>query len=251
MVTIPAGSFMMGSPDTDQDAWDHEKPQHLVNVKAFAIGKYPVTQGQYKAVMGSNPSRFQGNPNRPVECVSWYDATKFCEKLSQLTGKQYRLPSEAEWEYACRAGTSTCYYFGDDAGQLRNYAWFGDNSGNSLIDSEGLWDSEPDWKIYHEKILDNGCRTKSVGHKLPNQWGLHDMHGNVWEWCLDHWHDNYKGAPTDGSAWVMGEMPHDECGVGCPGFLGTVAVSLHRPSTLPTPGRYLGVRVVCERPSLS
>jgi formylglycine-generating enzyme required for sulfatase activity len=124
----------------------------------FAIGKYPVTQEQYQAVMENNPSHFQGNPQNPVESVSYDDAQAFCEKLGQITGKIYRLPTEAEWESACRAGTTTKYYFGDDANQLEDYAWY---SGNS----EGT--------------------THPVGLKLPNAWGLYDIYGNVWEWCID------------------------------------------------------------------
>jgi formylglycine-generating enzyme required for sulfatase activity len=125
-------------------------------INSFAIGKYPVTQEQYQAVMGNNPSYFQGNPQNPVESVSYDDAVVFCQKLSEMTGKNYRLPTESEWEYACRAGTTTDYYFGDDANQLGDYAWYEDNSG--LI-------------------------THPIGQKLPNAWGLYDMHGNVWEWC--------------------------------------------------------------------
>ncbi len=113
MVGLPAGQFLMGSPDSDPDARDNEKPQHQVKVNSFAIGKYPVTQAQYQAVMGTNPSRFQNNPQNPVEKISWNDAQAFCRKLSQITGKTYRLPTEAEWEYACRAGTTTRFYFGD------------------------------------------------------------------------------------------------------------------------------------------
>jgi len=117
MVGLPAGQFLMGSPDSDPDARDNEKPQHQVKVNSFAIGKYPVTQAQYEAVMGTNPSRFQNNPQNPVEKVSWNDAQAFCQKLSQITGKTYRLPTEAEWEYACRAGTTTRFYFGDNDNQ--------------------------------------------------------------------------------------------------------------------------------------
>ena len=175
MVGLPAGQFLMGSPDSDPDARDNEKPQHQVKVNSFAIGKYPVTQAQYQAVMGTNPSLFQNNPQNPVEKVSWNDAQAFCRKLSQITGKTYRLPTEAEWEYACRAGTTTPYYFGDDANQLGDYAWY-------IGNSQGT--------------------THPVGQKKPNAWGLYDMSGNVWEWCEDNWHDNYIGAPTDGSAWI-------------------------------------------------
>jgi formylglycine-generating enzyme required for sulfatase activity len=175
MVSLPAGEFLMGSPDSDPNAASDEKPPHQVKVNSFAIGKYPVTQAQYQAVMGTNPSYFKNNPQNPVECVSWNDAQAFCQKLSQITGKTYRLPTEAEWEYACRAGTTTRYYFGDDANQLGDYAWYGGNSQNT---------------------------THPVGQKKPNAWGLYDMIGNVWEWCEDNWHDNYIGAPTDGSAWI-------------------------------------------------
>jgi formylglycine-generating enzyme required for sulfatase activity len=176
MVSLPAGEFLMGSPDSDSDAGDWEKPQHQVKVNSFAIGKYPVTQAQYEAVMGTNPSKFQNNPQNPVEKVSWNDAQAFCQKLSQITGKTYRLPTEAEWEYACRAGTTTRYYFGDDTNQLGDYAWYGGNSQKT---------------------------THPVGQKKPNAWGLYDMSGNVWEWCEDNWHNTYENAPRDGSAWLI------------------------------------------------
>jgi formylglycine-generating enzyme required for sulfatase activity len=174
MIKIPAGSFLMGSADNDGSAYDDEKPQHRVNLQEFYLGKYPVTQEQYQAIMGNNPSYCGNNPKNPVEQVSWNDAQEFCQKLNQKTGKKYRLPSEAEWEYACRAGTQTRYYFGDDEKQLGEYAWFSENSGS---------------------------KSHPVGQKKPNNWGLYDMSGNVWEWCEDAWHKNYENAPTDGTAW--------------------------------------------------
>ena len=172
MVAIPGGTFMMGSLEGEGSS--NEKPQHEVTVQPFALGKYPITQAQYQGVMGINPSYFKGNEQRPVECVSWNDAVEFCQRLSGQTGKEYRLPSEAEWEYACRAGTTTKYYFGDDiTSDLANY--------------DG-----------------NVGETTSVGQYSPNAFGLYDMHGNVWEWCQDKWHDNYQDAPNDGRAWVSG-----------------------------------------------
>ena len=169
-IQIPGGQFVMGSSDGD----DYEKPPHGVTIKPFEIGKFEVTQKQWWAVMDSHPGSFVGD-NRPVENISWRQAKEFCEKLSALTGKTYRLPTEAEWEYAARAGTTTKWSFGDDEEKLGEYAWFGGNSGGE---------------------------THPVGEKKPNGFGLYDMHGNVFEWVEDHWHDDYKGAPTDGSAWL-------------------------------------------------
>jgi formylglycine-generating enzyme required for sulfatase activity len=188
MAAIPGGTFMMGSPEDEEEEGRiiHESPQHQVTVPSFFMGKYAVTQAQYQAIMGTKPSRFKGS-NRPVESVSWNrtpnNAVKFCELLSERTGKTYRLPSEAEWEYACRAGTTTPFHFGETiTPELVNY------------NSDFTFDSVPTEK--------NRQQTTDVGTFPPNAFGLYDMHGNVWEWCQDNWHNNYINAPIDGSAWI-------------------------------------------------
>ncbi|MEB3826999.1 bifunctional serine/threonine-protein kinase/formylglycine-generating enzyme family protein, partial [Phormidium sp. CCY1219] len=184
MVRIPAGTFRMGSPETESGRDKNESPQHRVKVPEFFIGKYPVIQAQWQAVMGNNPSYFIGE-NLPVENVSWHDAVEFCERVSQKTGRVYRLPREAEWEYACRAGTTTPFHFGATmTPELANY------NGNYPYAKEEQGE-------YRKK-------TTPVGSFPPNAFGLYDMHGNVWEWCQDVWHDNYNGAPSDGSAWDWG-----------------------------------------------
>jgi formylglycine-generating enzyme required for sulfatase activity len=179
MVYIPGGTFLMGSPKTEAESLDYEKPQHRVTIQPFFMGKYAATQAQRKAVaklpkierdLERDPSYFKGD-NRPVENVSWLDAVEFCARVSQKTGRNYRLPSEAEWEYACRAQTTTAYCFGETlTNELANF--------NNAI-----------------------RQTTDVGKYPPNPFGLYDMHGNVWEWCADPWHGSYNGAPTDGSVW--------------------------------------------------
>lgn len=178
MAAMPAGSFMMGGDKNLEDAGADETPRREVIIaKPFAIGKYAVTQKEWELAMESNPSRFKGH-DRPVEMVNFDDVQIFIEKLNARTGQNYRLPSEAEWEYAARAGSNTAYSFGGDTGQLGQYAWFEGNSGGE---------------------------THPVGQLKPNGFGLYDMHGNVWEWTGDCWHDDYNGAPPDGSAWMAGD----------------------------------------------
>jgi formylglycine-generating enzyme required for sulfatase activity len=190
MMLIPGGTFIMGSPESEEGRYSDESPQHEVTIEPFFMGKYQVTQEQWRFVaqlpqvnreLEQDPSYFKGD-NRPVEQVSWEDAVEFCDRLSQYTGRTYRLPSEAEWEYACRAGTKTPFHFGD-------------NITTDLVNYDGTYPykSAPKGK-YREQTTD-------VGTFPPNAFGLYDMHGNLDEWCLDDWHENYIDAPTDGSAW--------------------------------------------------
>ncbi len=174
-VLIPAGEFDMGSPANEAGRYDNEGPVHHVKLaSAFYMGKYEVTQKQWRDVMGTSPSYFKGD-NLPVEQVSWNDVQDFIKKLNEKEGaNKYRLPTEAEWEYAARAGTTTRYSFGDDESKLGDYAWYRENSGG---------------------------KTHEVGQKKPNPWGLYDIHGNVREWVQDKYHHDYNGAPTDGNAW--------------------------------------------------
>jgi formylglycine-generating enzyme required for sulfatase activity len=200
LAVVPAGTFLMGSPEADRDAFPDEKPPHPVRIeRPFLLGVYPVTQGEFRAVTGRNPSKFQTSgrdtSRRPVESVSWQEAIEFCNALSEAEGLApfylssegepidpdadgYRLPTEAEWEYACRAGSKTRYYFGDDPARLRDHAWYRDN-GES--------------------------RTHTVGQKRPNAWGLYELHGNVWEWCWDGYDADYYAASPESDPWGPGQ----------------------------------------------
>ena len=200
MIAIPGGTFTMGTEDEEIEklvkkfGWEGfrwERPQHRVTVSSFYMGRYPITQSQWKAIaatakididLETNPSSFKGD-ELPVESVNWYQATEFCKRLSRETKREYRLPSEAEWEYACRAGTTAPFYFGETiTGKFANYR------------ASETYADEPKGE-YREEMT-------PVGQFPPNAFGLYDMHGNVWEWCADTWHDNYDGAPRDGSAWI-------------------------------------------------
>jgi formylglycine-generating enzyme required for sulfatase activity len=194
MAEIPGGSFTMGSLEGEERSTHRERPQHQVTIQPFYMGKYPITQAQWQRVaqlpqvnrkLEPNPSYFKGG-NRPVERVSWYDAVEFCARLASVTKRAYSLPSEAQWEYACRAGTTTPFHFGETlTTDLANY------------NGEYTYGDGPKG-IYRKETTEVG----SFG--VANAFGLYDMHGNVWEWCLDDWHSNYEGAPTDGSPWFNG-----------------------------------------------
>ena len=215
MAVIPGGTFMMGSPENEEGRCDDESPQHQVTVPSFFMGKYPVTQAQYQAIMGTNPSYFKGS-NRPVECVSLYDAVVFCEKLSQKTGKTYRLPSEAEWEYACRAGTTTPFHFGETiTTDLANY------NGNFTYEHYGQT----------PKGVDRKQTTEVGSFGVANNFGLYDMHGNVWEWL--HIEEN-----IDWIHWVRGGSWYNNP---------VYCRSASRDSTYPYSNYYsVGFRVVCS-----
>ncbi|MEH2046506.1 formylglycine-generating enzyme family protein [Nostoc sp.] len=201
MVAIPGGKFLMGSPENELERRNSESPQHSVIVQPFFMGKFPVTQSQWAVVaalekvnidLNPDPSDFKG-ANRPVECVSWDDAIEFCARLSNKTEKTYRLPSEAEWEYACRAGTTIPFYFGETiTTDLANYRGTDWNYQGTLY--RGNYGQGPKGEFREQ--------TTDVGKFPPNPFALFDMHGNIWEWCQDAWHKNYNGAPTEGSTWI-------------------------------------------------
>ncbi|NEQ29581.1 MAG: SUMF1/EgtB/PvdO family nonheme iron enzyme, partial [Leptolyngbya sp. SIO4C5] len=201
MVLISGDSFLMGSPEHEERRRDSEGPQHEVTVPTFWMGKYPVTQAQWQAVaafpkverdLETNPSQFKGD-DRPVEQVNWHEAVEFCARLAKKSGRDYRLPSEAEWEYACRAGTTTPFAFGKTiTTELANYR--GTDLTYEGTTYPGKYGDGPLGSYRQE--------TTPVGSFPANAFGLYDMHGDVWEWCQDHWHESYEEASDDGSAWI-------------------------------------------------
>ncbi len=228
MVFIPPGSFMMGKESSQQ---------HQVNIRySFLMGKYPVTQAQWQAIMGNNPSHFKGE-KRPVEQVSWHKAQEFCDRLSQHTGREYRLPSEAEWEYACRAETTTLFHFGKTiTTELANYRGTDDRD----YQASGSYGKGPKGEYRKET-------TPVDKFDIANDFGLCDLHGNISEWCEDDWHDNYKGAPTDGSAWLLESSNRKVLRGGSLSYVPDNCGSASRFFDYPESDYFnIGFRVVCE-----
>ena len=211
MVKIPGGTFVMGTEDEELEKlknkyyktkrYDREKPQHQVTIPPFFMGKYTVTQAQWRAIASSKdlkvehdietePSRFKGD-NHPVERVSWYDAIEFCQRLSKLTNQEYQLPSESQWEYACRAFNSKELTLEQWNEKYHQPFHFGETITTDLANYNGIFSSG----AFRRKTI-------PVGMFPPNAFGLYDMHGNIWEWCEDDWHEQYKDAPTNGRAWL-------------------------------------------------
>ncbi len=235
MIAIPDGNFFMGSSE-EKNTSSSKVPQHLVSVNSFFIGKYPITQKEWKAVaclpqinrpLVVDCSKFKGD-SYPVEQICWDDAVEFCDRLSQKTSRDYRLPSEAEWEYAARAGTTTLFHFGDIiTPELANY--------------QDYKDPKSSREVFHNQT------TPVDNFKFPNLLGLYDIHGNVWEWCMDHWHDSYKKAPNDGKAWVNNR--DNQLRVIRGGSWNDIPESCRSASRkkarIDEKGSYLGFRVVC------
>ncbi len=239
MVKIPGDTFMMGASEKEEGSGDDERPEHQVTVPSFYMGRYLVTQAQWARVAASfpqikrkleiRPSHFKGDDHLPVESISWYDAVEFCQRLSQKIGLDYRLPSEAEWEYACRAGTVTHFHFGDIiTTEVANY------------DGNYTYGNSPEGQ-YRRK-------TTPVGSFPPNAFGLYDMHGNLWEWCLDTWHSNYERAPDNGSEWIDNDNQNRRLlRGGSSGNYPENCRSARRGNHNPDHANYyLGFRVVCS-----
>ena len=219
-VRIPKGRFMMGSKKDESS-----QPIHEVKItKAFYVSIYPITQKQWSTVMGSNPSKFIGEKN-PVECISWDDCQNFVKELNKRENVElYRLPTEAEWEYACRGGSVSDFFFGNRNNLLKKFAWYSDISEicHDVMVQKGIFKKRMILKEITEKM------THPVGELEPNAFGLYDIYGNVWEWCQDKWHGNYMGAPVDGGAWMDGKILYNIIRGGGWNTLGKYCTSSHR-----------------------
>ncbi|MBF0631360.1 MAG: formylglycine-generating enzyme family protein [Magnetococcales bacterium] len=248
---IPPGRFWMGSPEDEPGRFEGEGPRHEVTIeKGYWLFDTPCTQALWQAVMGDNPSYFK-TPDRPVEQVSWDDVQIFLKRINDdLPGLNLVLPSEAQWEYACRAGTTTALYTGDikilgkhNAPALDLIAWYGGNSGVGFELDDGYDNTGWEEKQYPH----TQAGTHPVGRKAPNPWGLYDMLGNVLEWCNDHWHESYEGAPTDGSSWQDDEAGGDRVirGGSWIGFARYVRAAYR--SRHPSDGRFDGLGFRCAR----
>jgi formylglycine-generating enzyme required for sulfatase activity len=279
MVAIPSGKFMMGSPESEHNRFEDENPQHQVTVPPFFMGKYPVTQAQWHAFaqrplsgiantlpvereLDLNSCGFAEDNlpiedvhwdkviNLPITGVYWDEAIEFCHRLSRDTGQKYRLPTEAEWEYACRAGTQTPFYFGQTiTPDLANYRGTDARSANWFL--SGTYDSTQ-WTLRErgpKGIYRNDITP--VDTFPPNAFGLYDLHGNVSEWCLDSWHGDYRDAPVDSSAWVVGGDDNVVTRGGSyntfPGYCRSASRQLQTPARYSRPCT-IGFRVVCELP---
>jgi formylglycine-generating enzyme required for sulfatase activity len=245
MVLIPGGNFLMGSPEDELDRFSHEGSQHAVTIQPFYLGKYPVTQAQWKAVAALPQVKQRLHPklskskgvNHPVEFVTWDEAVEFCRRLTQKTGRQYGLPSEAQWEYACRAGTTTPFHFGEAiTPELATYNHFPYGT-----------------RVTLEMLQEGITAVGSFG--VANAFGLYDMHGLVSEWCADPWHGNYEGAPTDGSTWHRPRVYSSDYYVTRGGSWSSIRKICRCASRFKAVGAYgysgLGFRVGCTTTSAS
>jgi formylglycine-generating enzyme required for sulfatase activity len=226
MLLIPSGSFQMGSARNDGSFDEH--PQHFVNIKSFMMSKFLITQGQWNAVLGKlPPCRFKGD-NLPVERVSWEEAQRFCQRLSKKTGREYRLPSETQWEYACRAGTNTPFSFGE-----------------TITVSVANFNGE---HTFREEPRGFYCHSTNAGGKFPpNAFGLYDMHGNLWEWCADNWLDDYSFSPRDGSSYQNKDSHYRVARGGSWHEPPALCRSASRLQVLQTDAdEFMGFRVICE-----
>ncbi len=246
MVCIPDGKFLMGAPEQELETMEDERPQHLVTVRPFSMSKYPITQAQWRAIailpkitrdLNTDPSYFKGD-QYPVERVSWHDALEFCHRLSNKTGREYRIPSEAEWERGCRARTTTPFHFGETiTTDIANYCGQDRKIKGRLF--KGTYVSEPAG-VYREQ-------TTAVGSFPANAFGLCDMHGNVWEWCADYQHKNYQDAPSDDRIWLdngndAGRILRGGSWDSHPSLCRSASRSLDNPSTRK---KQTGFRVAC------